>query len=84
MSVNELEIKRRIIELLSKELKIDANQIKDDSTFYDLGLDSVNSIFLIYELEKEFHIDIDPLAIYDNPSLQLFTLYLKKLIHEAG
>ena len=70
--------------LLSKELKIDPEKISEKDTFYDLGLDSVNSIFLIHEIEEKFNVDIDPIAIYDNPTLSSFSAYINQLINEDG
>lgn len=82
--MDRLQIENYIKGLLAKELSIDPSTITKESTFYDLGLDSVNSIFLIHEIEEEYTIEIDPISIYDNPSLMLFSEYIKRLVDESS
>lgn len=77
----ELEkIQQIICEIIANELNISVEEISYNSTFYELGLDSVNSIFLLSELETRLEIDIDPLSVYDNPTVFSFTQYLHSLL----
>ncbi|MEM6644304.1 MAG: acyl carrier protein [Bacteroidota bacterium] len=68
-----------ICELISKELHIEASTISMNASFYELGLDSVNSIFLLAEMEARIGKDIDPMSVYDNPTIKSFASYLHSL-----
>lgn len=75
-----MDSKKNILDFLRKkiaaELRINESVIANDSSFHQLGLDSVNSLFLLNEVEEHFQIDIDPLSLYDNPTLDSFSEYL--------
>ena len=76
------EIQNLICEVIANELHISPSEIIDDVSFHDLGLDSVNSIFLISEIENKLSIDIDPMSVYDNPTIKSFSKYLISLLNE--
>ena len=78
------EIKLLIQKLIAEELHIDADSIDADTSFHQLGLDSVNSIFLISELEIELQLDIDPMSVYDNPTISSFSDYIYQLSDGAN
>ncbi len=44
--------------VIADELKIDAQSIKPDSTFKDLGADSLDMVQIIMRLEEQFGIEI--------------------------
>ena len=70
------EIQTIILELIEKELAISRHEIDPTRSFQELGLDSVNSLFLLDELERKLQLDIDPLSLYDNPTINSFASYL--------
>lgn len=50
----------RIIEVVSKTLKVDAARITDDARFVeDLGAESIQSVELVAAFEEEFDIEMD-------------------------
>lgn len=77
------EIQSIICELLAKELHRDPMTFDRDMSFHDLGLDSVNSLFLLGELEEQLKLDIDPLALYDNPTISSFSSFIYEIQHES-
>jgi len=49
---------QKVIELIVKGTKIPRERIKPDSTFEELGLDSLDATTLLYELEETFDVQI--------------------------
>ena len=49
----------KIKEILAGHLDIDIENINDDSTFEDLGIDSLDAVEIMMELEDEFGMELD-------------------------
>lgn len=49
----------KIKEILADHLDIDIENIHDDSTFEDLGIDSLDAVEIMMELEDEFGMELD-------------------------
>ena len=50
----------KVKEIIAKQLKIDESDITDDSQIkYELGIDSLDIMMIISEIEKEYKINID-------------------------
>ena len=53
------DIKTKVTKIIVDKLGVDESEIKDDSSFTnDLGADSLDTVELIMEFEKEFDISI--------------------------
>jgi len=48
----------RVIEIIAEAQHIPRERISLDSSFEELGMDSLGSLSLVYELEEEFNISI--------------------------
>ena len=54
------EVQSRVKKVISQVLKMEENQISDDSNFiFDLGADSMQSLELVAGFEEEFDIEMD-------------------------
>jgi acyl carrier protein len=54
------EVQTRVKKVVSKVLKMDSSQIKDEANFvFDLGADSMQSLEMIAGFEEEFNIEMD-------------------------
>jgi acyl carrier protein len=54
------DVAQRIIDVVTRTLKIDRGRITDDSRFVeDLGAESIQSVELIAAFEEEFDIEMD-------------------------
>jgi acyl carrier protein len=82
--MNREEIQTCIVELISKELKLESEKVNVHAGFYELGLDSVNSLFLLDDLEKRLQMDIDPMSLYDNPTIASLAEFIDQLHHGTG
>ena len=53
------DIKERVVSIIVEKLGIDAAQVTEEARFtIDLGADSLDTVELIMEFEKEFNISI--------------------------
>ena len=51
-------VAQRVIAVVAKARKIPSEQITLETTFEELGMDSLDGLNLIFELEEEFNINI--------------------------
>ena len=51
-------VAQRVIAVVARTRKIPPEQISRETTFEELGMDSLDGINLIYELEEEFNVNI--------------------------
>jgi len=53
------EIEKKVIEVLADKASLDPKQIKPESSLVDdLGLDSLDAVEMVFELEENYGIDI--------------------------
>ena len=52
-------ITQRVLAVIAKTQRIPVETISVDSSFEELGIDSMDSINIIFDLESEFDIEID-------------------------
>ena len=48
----------KVMEIIAKQKRIPSDQVTIDSTFQELGLDSLDAVNILFELEGEFNINI--------------------------
>lgn len=54
-----MSVEERVIGIVAEQLSIDADEIKNESSFIDdLGADSLDTVELVMALEEEFDIEI--------------------------
>ena len=49
----------KLVSYAAKQLEIDASEITPDSTFESLGIDSLDIVEMIMDLESELNIELD-------------------------
>ncbi len=52
------EITERVIQVIAKNQHIEAVAIQPESTFQELGIDSLDGLQILFGLEEEFNVDI--------------------------
>ena len=50
----------KVTELLADHLDIDVSEISEDTTFEDLGVDSLDTVEILMEMEDEFGLELKP------------------------
>jgi acyl carrier protein len=53
-----MDVAAKVIEIIAREQHLDPDTIKLDSTFQELGIDSLDGVNILFALEEEFKIDI--------------------------
>lgn len=49
---------QKVIEIISREQHLDRSKVTLDSTFAELGIDSLDGVNILFALEEEFKLDI--------------------------
>ena len=52
-------VEQRVIDAIARSKRIDASEIRPETSFEELGMDSLDAIELLFEIEEEF--DLEPL-----------------------
>lgn len=52
------DIERKVVEVVARRKKLDPSRISMDSTFADLGIDSLDGIEILFTIEDSFDITI--------------------------
>jgi acyl carrier protein len=50
--------------------------IDEHETFHTLGLDSLSAVLILYNIEKEFDIELNPLNFWDYPTPSAFADFI--------
>ena len=53
-----MDVSPKVIEIIAREQHLDATKITLDSTFAELGIDSLDGVNILFALEEEFKLDI--------------------------
>lgn len=64
--------------LIANEIKAPINEISEDVLFHEFGLDSVNSVFLLEQVESKYQLELTPLYFWDHPNIRLFAQQIVK------
>jgi acyl carrier protein len=60
-----MDVEAKVIEIIVREQHLDPAAVTIDSTFEELGIDSLDGVNILFALEEEFKIDV-PDAIAQN------------------
>lgn len=63
-----------VIKLLAEHLEMDESEITEETTFEDLGIDSLDTVEIMMEMEDEFGIEIKPAEV--GKSVKELTAYI--------
>ncbi|MBK8291748.1 MAG: acyl carrier protein [Flammeovirgaceae bacterium] len=61
---------------IASELGIALEEVEVDLEFINFGLDSVNAIFILQHIEKFIGADLNPLLLWDYPTIESFSRYI--------
>ena len=53
-----MDVSQKVIDIIAREQHLDASKITPDSTFAELGIDSLDGVNILFALEEEFKLDI--------------------------
>src|ERR1039457_4450414 len=58
MNVTQIDVTQKVIDIMAREQHLDVSKITVDSTFAELGIDSLDGVNILFALEEEFKLDI--------------------------
>ncbi len=53
-----MDVAEKVIEIIEREQHLDPGKVTIDSTFAELGIDSLDGVNILFALEEEFKLDI--------------------------
>lgn len=78
------DLTERVISVIARTQRIAPEKITPDSTFEELGLDSLDSVNILFALEEEFNIDIPDDDTRDIRSIRQMIEGVGKLLSASG
>jgi acyl carrier protein len=63
---------------IAEETKFPIEKIDVDTSFHELGLDSLSAVLILHNIEKEFAIDLNPIHFWDYPTPSEFAGFIIK------
>lgn len=75
-SFTEAELAQFFQKTIADELSVSIEEIKTDVEFLNFGLDSIRAIFILQHLEKFTGLELNPLLLWDHPTIESFSKYL--------
>lgn len=75
---------QRVISVIAKTQRIPAEKISPESTFEELGLDSLDSVNILFALEEEFNVSIPDEAAREIRSVRQIIDGISALLPETG
>lgn len=79
-------IQDRVLRVIATTRRIPVETVRPDSTFEELGIDSLDRINILFELETEFDIEVDDEQAKQVTNMQQMIEGITKLVEakEAG
>ena len=74
----------RIIELLSRELKMPAADVDPQLPLMQYGLDSIAALTIAGELEDELSLELPSTLLWDRPTIDSLADYLSQALAERN
>jgi acyl carrier protein len=75
-----MNIEDKVIEIITREQHLQPGVVKADSTFEELGIDSLDGVNILFALEEEFKIDIPDSVAQNMKSVQQVVDSLTRVI----
>lgn len=78
-SVTIEEIMAFMQQVIAKETKLDVNLVEVDQYMGVFGLDSINSVYVLQQLENFLQLELSPLLFWDYPTIKSLSNHLYQL-----
>ncbi len=78
------EIAERVQTVIAKHLRVETEKVPLDATFEELGMDSLDSVNLLFEVEDEFDISIGDQDAKSITSLPQMVAGIEKLMAQKA
>jgi len=78
------EITTSLKQLLAQELHMQADDIDEETSFVDLGLDSITGVTWMRKINERYRTSIQATKVYSHPTLAKLSVYVKEEIERLG
>lgn len=75
-----MNIGEKVVEIISREQHLDPGKVTMDSTFEELGIDSLDGVNILFAVEEEFKIDIPDAVAQNMKSVRQVTDSLTRVL----
>jgi len=65
-----MDVSQKVIDMIAREQHLDGSKITLDSTFAELGIDSLDGVNILFALEEEFKLDIPDTVAHNMKSVR--------------
>lgn len=79
-----MDIGQKVIEVITLERHLAPNTVKLDSTFEELGIDSLDGVNILFALEEQFQIDVPDAAVRDMKTVRQVVDNLTRVLHSKN
>ena len=73
-------ISERVIRVIVATQKLAAERVGEDSTFRELGIDSLDGLNIVFALEEEFAVDVPDEAVKEFTSVRDVAVGIERLL----
>ncbi len=84
VGVDEASIRTWMIRYVRSVLNLSDDDVTVAKQFDAYGLDSVEAVIMAGVMEEEFRVVIDPMEMFEHPSIERFSTLLAARIAERG
>ena len=78
--MSSYQILKRVKSVIVEQLDIDKDLVTDDSTFKELGVDSLDAVEIVLKLEEEFEIEIPDEDAKEITSVKAAVEYIERVL----
>ena len=78
------DLAAKVIETIARTQRLPANSVTLESTFEELQIDSLDGINIVFEIEKEFNVEIPDEGVNNLRSVRQTVEGVRKLLEEKG
>jgi acyl carrier protein len=75
-----MDAAEKVMEIIAREQHLDPSKVTIDSTFEELGIDSLDGVNILFALEEEFKIDIPDTVAQNMKSVRQVADSLNRVI----
>lgn len=83
-STTDDELTQKVLRIIAETQRKEISQVKIDSSFEELGIDSMDGVNIIFALENEFNINVPDDEVKNIRSVRDMVEGVRKLVEQDG
>jgi acyl carrier protein len=73
------EVKQCVVQAIADEMGLPPADIREDDSFFNLGMDSVSCIFVMERIENKLALELNPIYFWDYPNVKSLSQFISTL-----